>query len=371
MDDPSRLDAWLALVRAPRLGPATLRKLLAASAGDDPASLVGRSTAQLRAWGADERTARALSSPDRQLLDNDRRWLSSGADRHLIPLDDARLPALLREIADPPIALFALGDPDLLAVPQIAMVGSRNPTSGGRRTARDFARDLAGAGLGITSGLAEGIDTASHEGALAAEGMTIAVMGTGLDSVYPAANLELARRISREGLLISEMPPDTPPRPGHFPRRNRIIAGLSLGVVVVEAAEKSGSLITARLAADYGREVFAIPGSIHNPMARGCHRLIRQGAKLVETSMDILEELGPLLKECVHSPAPASPETEPPLDGDYQKLLEAMGYDPVSIDALVGACGLTPDEVSSMLLILELSGHVSPVPGGLYARIHP
>ena len=371
MDDPSRLDAWLALIRAPGLGPNTLSTLLAASADDDPTNLVGRPVQRLKAWGAGDHTARALSSPDPQLIDHDRQWLAAGADRHLITPDDPRLPTVLRGIPDPPIALFALGDPELLTAPQIAMVGSRNPTTGGRRTARDFARDIAGAGLGVTSGLAEGIDTAAHEGALAADGMTIAVMGTGLDSVYPAANLDLAHRIARDGLLISEMPPGTPPRPGHFPRRNRIIAGLTLGTLVVEAAEKSGSLITARLAADYGREVFAIPGSIHNPMARGCHRLIRQGAKLVETSMDILEELAPLLRSGAQSIGSSDGEHDPTLDKDYENLLDAMGFDPVTVDTLVETTGLTPEAVSSMLLILELGGHICTVPGGRYARIRP
>ena len=370
MDDPSQLDAWLALIRAPGLGVIKLRKLLAASGEAEAISLIGRPAARLRAWGASERVAEALSKPDPGLMQADRAWLRAAPDRHLIPLTDSRFPQLLKTIADPPLGLFALGDPDLLALPQLAIVGSRNPTTGGQRTAFEFARHLAASGLTIISGLAEGIDRASHQGALDAEGMTIGVTGTGLDRVYPAANRQLAHDIAASGLLISEFAPGTPPRAGHFPRRNRLIAGLSLGVLVVEATERSGSLITARLGTEYGREVFAIPGSIHNPMARGCHRLIRQGAKLVETAADIMEELAPLLPAAAPVAVPVSaPDGEAPLDAQYQTLLNCMGFDPQTVDDLVGASGLTAEAVSSMLLMLELRGLIEAAPGGHYNRI--
>lgn len=255
------------------------------------------------------------------------------------------------------------------------MVGSRNPSMSGEETAREFARHLAATGLSITSGLALGIDGASHSGALMADGITIAVMGTGLDRVYPASQHALAHEIAQQGALVSEFPLGTQLRPGNFPRRNRIISGMALGTLVVEAAEKSGSLITARLASEQGREVFAIPGSIHNPLARGCHKLIRQGAKLVETAGDVLEELAPLLSGM--QPLPYADDTddtgavEPQhqLDSEYQLLLECMGFDPVQIDLLIERSGLTAEEVSSMLILLELEGHVSSAPGGIYCRI--
>jgi DNA processing protein len=250
------------------------------------------------------------------------------------------------------------------------MVGSRNPTTGGERTARDFARHLAGCGLAITSGLAVGVDAAAHQGALEAGGITLAVTGTGLDRVYPARHRELAHRIAERGALVSEFPPGTPPLAGNFPRRNRIISGLSVGTLVVEAALKSGSLITARLAVEQGREVFAIPGSIHNPLARGCHALIRQGAKLVETADDIAEELAALLGglslEPVVDAGHADEGCHSLEDPEYQRLLQAMGHDPVSVDQLVARTGFTAETVSSMLLLLELQGHVSSSPGGFF-----
>lgn len=251
------------------------------------------------------------------------------------------------------------------------MVGSRNPSMSGSETAREFAHHLAASGLSITSGLAIGIDGASHAGAMDANGITIAVTGTGLDRVYPASQRDLAHRIAQHGALVSEFPPQTPARPGNFPRRNRIISGLCLGTLVVEAARQSGSLITARLASEQGREVFAIPGSIHNPLARGCHMLIRQGAKLVETAGDVLEELAPLLRDLQPRPetcnkGPVVPQHE--LDQEYQLLLKCMGFDPAPIDLLIERSGLTAEVVSSMLILLELEGHVSSAPGGIYCR---
>lgn len=298
-----------------------------------------------------------------------RAWLEAPGN-HLVALDDPRYPDLLRQIPDPPPVLYVHGDPELLGNLQLAIVGSRNPSRGGLENARAFASHLAGAGLTITSGLALGIDAEAHRGALAAGGTTIAVTGTGLDRVYPARHHDLAHAIAEHGALVSEFPPGTPPRPAHFPQRNRIISGLALGTLVVEAARRSGSLVTARHALEQGREVFAIPGSIHNPLARGCHALIRQGAKLVETAEDILEELGALAGAAVPEHATrTSPEPPASLDPEYQRLLDALGHDPVSIDDLVRRSGLTAESVSSMLLILELQGYVAPEAGGRYARI--
>jgi len=374
MEDSTTRRDWLALVRTPGLGAITLSAALERLGGCPPTELLHLPASRLRAAGLSDTIVRALEAPDWGQVDHDLQWLEASPSHHLVPLTDAGFPARLREISDPPLALFAAGDLDLLDRPLLAIVGSRNPTSGGRRTAREFARHLAASGLGIASGLAEGIDAAAHEGALIAEGMTLAVMGTGPDQVYPATNRELARRIAASGLLVTEFPPGTSPHPGHFPRRNRIIAALSLGVVVVEAAEKSGSLITARLASEYGREVFAIPGSIHNPLARGCHRLIRQGAKLVETAADILEEIAPLLWSGALPQQDAYETTTseaPPLDSEYQQLLDLMGFDPTGIDDLVAASGLTAEAVSSMLLMLELQGLVTAFPGGRYSRVAP
>ncbi len=256
------------------------------------------------------------------------------------------------------------------------MVGSRNPTPTGRENARGFAAHLGQSGITVTSGLAVGIDTASHEGAMNTPGRTIAVCGTGLDVSYPRSNATLADAIAEHGALVSEFPLGTPPLKSNFPRRNRIIGGLSLGTLVVEAAVRSGSLITARLAADAGREVFAIPGSIHNPMARGCHQLLRQGAKLVESAADIFAEL-PAIASAMHNTATLSqlPEvagvSRTLLDNEYKILLDALGFEPAGVDLLVERTGLRADEVASMLLILELEGHIESYPGGLYVRAGP
>ncbi|NHZ69869.1 MAG: DNA-protecting protein DprA, partial [Thermotogales bacterium] len=289
---------------------------------------------------------------------------------------DPGYPALLKEIPDPPALLFVHGDPDYLNQPQLAVVGSRNPSHDGAALAREFSAHLASSGLTITSGLATGIDGAAHQGALQAGGGTVAVTGTGLDRVYPAKHRQLAHQIAENGALVSEFPPGTLPLPENFPRRNRIISGLSLGTLVVEAALRSGSLITAHAALEQGREVFAIPGSIHNPLARGCHALIREGAKLVETGDHILEELASLVTLCLSqandgvTPKSAAGISENPanLDAEYFNLLDLMGYEPVSVDQLVQRSGLTPEQVSSMLLLLELENHVNSSPGGRYSR---
>ena len=292
---------------------------------------------------------------------------------------------MLRNISSPPPALFIDGDPDLLWRPQLAVIGSRNPTAGGRDNARDFASELTRQGMTVTSGLASGIDSVAHAAALDAGGFTIAVTGTGLDLVYPPSSSALAERIREHGVLVSELPPGTPARRAHFPSRNRIISGLSLGVLVIEAGLRSGTLITARLAGNQGREVFALPGSIHNPMSKGCHRLIRDGARLVETVAEIMEELAPLagqlasalsgeLEKTSEAPRKAgaleSAASDPQLDEDpeYRRLWSCLGFDPRPVDAIIEESGLTARAVSAMLLMLELRGTVEAHPGGAYSR---
>jgi DNA processing protein len=366
------LAAWLTLTHAPGLHAGTLRPLLA---GLSCPALFEASPATLRAAGADDVLIDWLRQPHDATAAAELRWLERDG-HHFVTWGSAQYPPLLAQLDDAPVGLFVRGDPAHLSVPQLAMVGSRNPTPAGRDNATSFAAHLARCGLGITSGLAVGIDEASHRGALDAGGTTLAVCGTGLDIDYPAANAGLAVEIAQRGALVSEFPLGTPAVKANFPRRNRIISGLSLGTLVVEAAVRSGSLITARLAAEQGREVFAIPGSIHNPMARGCHRLIRQGAKLVETADDIFSELRAALRGIVlPEPAEAAPKrpaappaAAPVLDKEYEILLDALGFEPASVDTLVTRTGLAADEVASMLLILELEGRIGACPGGLYVR---
>jgi DNA processing protein len=301
------------------------------------------------------------------------RWLAA-CGAQLIRRGDATYPAQLDAIPDPPPQIFALGNAELLHAAQVAVVGSRHPTAAGRSLAARMAGDLARHGLVVTSGLARGIDAAAHEAALAAGGRTIAVCGTGLDICYPAQHRKLFERIAHEGLLVSEFAPGTPPRAPHFPQRNRIISGLSRGVVVIEAAANSGSLITARHALAQGREVFAVPGSPLNPLAAGCLALIRQGAALVRNTADILPEIGIPIEgnllgdqsvDQTHSPSANAPW----LDKDYEMLLDALGFEPSTVDDLVGRTGLGAGSVASMLLILELEGRVEARPGALYNRI--
>jgi DNA processing protein len=317
--------------------------------------------------GLTTRAARLLSSPDQDAIDADLRWLAtSGAV--LVAADSADYPPLLRESPDAPAVLYVLGRVAALSEPQVAMVGSRNPTAGGRDNARRFASWFARAGLGVTSGMALGIDASCHEGALAGGGDTIAVLGCGLDVIYPREHAALADRIVRQGALVSEFPPGTPALAAHFPQRNRIIAGMAAGTLVVEAAQKSGSLITARLAGIAGREVFALPSSIHNPVARGCHELIRQGAKLVEQPEDVLSELKISLCSQLLAGAPTAVAQGPGLDKEYKILLDALAFEPASVDTLIERTGLNSESIASMLLILELGGHVAPHPGGRYSR---
>jgi DNA processing protein len=313
-----------------------------------------------------------LTCPDETRIAADLRWLDESRCT-LLPCFDAGYPELLRLSPDAPPLLYVRGRVDVLREPQLAMVGSRNPTAGGRATAREFAASFARLGLTITSGLALGIDAACHEGALAAGGTTIAVLGCGLDICYPRENRALFDRIAGSGALVSEFPPGTEPRAALFPQRNRIIAGLAHGTLVVEAARRSGSLITARLAGIAGREVFALPGSIHNPLARGCHELIRQGAKLVERVEDVLAELRiSLAHQLLGSslePSTGPPAAAPVLDKAYKILLDALAFEPASVDSLVERTGLNSESIASMLLILELDGHVAPHPGGRYSRM--
>ncbi|MEO7063111.1 MAG: DNA-processing protein DprA [Dokdonella sp.] len=372
--------AWLTLLRAPGLGPATLRALVGAHAGIDAALAAARTGAHVR---IDAACRDWLRAPDADLLNADLAWLGA-ADHTLLTFDEADFPSMLSEAPAPPAALFVAGDPTALWLPQIAIVGSRNAGHGGLATAAGFARALAGAGFAITSGLAEGIDGAAHAAALEAGGITLAVLGTGPDRVYPPKHHDLAARILRQGALVSEFPPGTPGHPSHFPRRNRIIAALSLGTLVVEAGVRSGSLITARNAAESGREVFAIPGSIHNPLARGCHQLIRNGAKLVETAEEIISELAPLaqgLGTCLRERLQMPPSVaaagdaltrrtgpERARDPDYANLFAALGHESLGIDQLAERSGLPVAALSSMLLMLELEGEVVATRGGGYTR---
>lgn len=360
--------ATLALLRMPGIGPARYRRLI--ESFGSPAEALRASGRDLSRLGMPAATIAAWTQPDWHGVEADLRWLEA-PDHHLLAWGETGYPAPLAQIADPPPLLFVQGDPDVLGVPALAIVGSRHPSSGGLRNAHEFARQLAGYGLTIISGLAVGIDAAAHEGALAAKGLTVAVCGTGLDRIYPTVNAGLARRIGQEGALVSEFPIGTKPLSQNFPRRNRIVSGLAAGLLVVEAAPQSGSLISARMAMEQGREVFAIPGSIHNPLARGCHALIRQGAKLVEGPSDILEELVPQLSMMPPSGLPelASVVTTEEIPDDQRRLLAIMGYEAISLDAMVDRSGLTAEQVSSMLLLLELQGLIEASPGGLYNRV--
>lgn len=362
------LAAWLRLALTPGIGNLTARRLLAAFGL--PGAVFGQPVAALRQLATDAQ-AQALAQEPPDLADQLEAtwaWLRevTPAPRRILTLADTAYPAALLRTEDPPLMLYVIG-----AVPgpwprAVAVVGSRNPTPQGFANARRFGRSLAEAGLTVVSGLALGVDSAAHEGAL--EGAvqdqlaTIAVVGTGLDRVYPRQHLKLAHEIARRGLLVSEYPLGTPPLPANFPRRNRIIAALSEGTVVVEAALRSGSLITARLAAEQGKEVFAIPGSIHSPQARGCHALLKQGAKLVETAQDVLEELSV-------APVAAATTHEPVEPGREDDVLAALGFDPVTLDALVARTGIAPAVLQARLLEHELAGEVARLPGGLFQRV--
>jgi DNA processing protein len=364
-------DAWLTLLQAAQLAPrhwlAALTELGSAEA------LVAAPARTLLELGLPEEAVRELADPDAAGLERARRWLDA-PNRALVTFGSKGYPQRLAEIPTAPLALWVEGpDHALLSAPQLAIVGSRSPTTTGRDTAEQFAKYLSARGLTITSGLATGIDGASHRGALPELGRTVAVLGSGPDVIFPRAHGPLAREIATQGLLVSEFAPGVEPQRFFFPQRNRIIAGLALGTLVVEATRRSGSLITARWATDFGREVFAIPGSIHNPLARGCHWLIRQGAKLVEEAADILVELAPQLTLELAEPPAAEPvegveNAAVASDPSYAKLLSTLDFSPTSIGDLGPRVQLTTAELSSMLLVLELEGLVEALPGGRYAR---
>jgi len=358
---PEHLKYWLALLRTPGVGSKTFVNLLDSLL---PHQIFSQSRSALTALKLKDKSIDFIKSPDWNLIETDLTWLNQ-PENDIVTLCDPLYPPLLKEIASPPPLLFTRGNKNLLTQRQIAIVGSRNPSSIGKQTAIDFSHSLTQHGFTITSGLALGIDAASHEGALNAKGHTIAVTGTGLDRVYPARNKNLATDIANTGLLISEFPPGTSAKANHFPRRNRIISGLCIGLLVVEAAKRSGSLITARMALEENREVFAIPGSIHNPLSRGCNALIKEGAKLVENTQDIFEELGEYNQQSTEY---EQKNTQSTLDLEQQNLLNLIMFSPTSVDYLVQESGLSAEIISSMLLMLELQGYIANAPGG-YIRV--
>ena len=371
------LAGWLRLALTPQLGPVTARRLLAAFGLPDAIFAQGEGALARVAGSATAQSLRAPPEDFEPQLEATLAWLAQDPrHRQVLTLADADYPAALLAIEDPPLILYRMGRIAAAPARALAMVGSRNATPQGLENARRFARAFAEAGVTVVSGLALGIDGAAHEGALegaAPEAVaTIAVVGTGLDRVYPARHRELAHRIAERGMILSEYLLGTPPLAANFPRRNRLIAALGQGTLVVEAALQSGSLITARLAAEHGREVFAIPGSIHSPHARGCHALLRQGAKLVESAQDVLEDLRFVLPAVV---APAAGDGEQAEGEDDAReaaredpLLAAMGYDPIGLDALIARTGIPAPRLSARLLELELEGEVARLPGGLYQR---
>ena len=390
--DEQALESWLRLALSPGIGNETARKLLAAFGSVE--AVFAQEAAALRRLGG-EKLVRALhAKPDglKAQLQTTLAWLRGGPDRRLATLDDAAYPTVLLNIEDPPLMLYLLGVHVNTAVfapknrvnnaVNLAIVGSRNPTPQGEANAREFARYFASRGLTVVSGLALGIDGAAHDGALIGNGQTIAVVGTGLDRVYPKKHLALAHRIAAQGMLVSEFPLGTPPLTANFPKRNRIISGLSVGTLVVEAALKSGSLITARMAVEQGRDVFAIPGSIHSPQSRGCHALIKQGAKLVEVAEDVLEELGlspmaapmPVNLRAVSTTAGKTeahlqPMQQSEVASRDSALLTALGHDPVSLDALQARTGLPTPRLQAELMTLELQGQLARLPGGFFQRM--
>ncbi|MEE9445114.1 MAG: DNA-processing protein DprA [Cocleimonas sp.] len=380
MKTNDELKAWILLWRVPGVGSKTYEKLLAHFT--DPVAVFNANTNTLKEAGLSQKLANTLYEfRDKDSADADIDWLNSDKNHTIITIQCSEYPTLLKQIDNPPPLLYIKGNHSLLNDPQLAIIGSRNPTRGGTDNAYSFAKHLGKTGLCITSGLALGIDGTAHKGALDADAPTIAVIATGIDRVYPATHRELAHNIVEQGAIVSEFPIGTQPKSENFPRRNRIISGLSYGTLVVEAALKSGSLITARLAMEQNREVFAIPSSIHNPLAKGCHLLIRQGAKLVETAEDILEEMADVIN------ADLNLNTDNPLDKntaninesaqenrkdnttEYQELLDRMGFDPIPIDQLVIETGNSPEALSAMLLMLELQNKVSSNGGGTYTRL--
>lgn len=360
------LAAWLRLMQTPGVGAETARRLLGSFGL--PHHIFAADLPALRQT-VSERIAHALLAPPTDellaLIERTQQWASQAGNR-VLTLADADYPPTLLEIPDPPILLYAKGRSALLSQPSLAVVGSRNATAQGIANAERFSANLSQSGLTIVSGMALGVDTAAHEGGLKGAGSTIAVIGTGADLVYPARNRELAHRIAETGCLLSEYALGVPAIAGNFPRRNRIISGLARGVLVVEAALQSGSLITARMAAEQGRDMFAIPGSIHSPLAKGCHQLLKQGAKLVESAQDILEELR-YASAASMTMTPPDPKGE--INNADDAILQAMGFDAVDVDTLAARCALDIGSLSTQLLSLELAGRAEMLPGGMYRRI--
>jgi DNA processing protein len=358
----SRTLAWATLAhrRLPQRGVVALLREFGG-----PEAALAASRRQIASLVPPAVADRMLAPLEREPFEHTKAWLDH-PDHHLVAWDDADYPQALLELGHAPPVLFHLGRRELLARAALAIVGSRHATAQGRDTAREFAHAIGSAGLTIVSGLAVGIDAAAHDGALETAGSTIGVVATGLDRVYPARNRDLAARIARDGALVSEYVPGTPARKEHFPQRNRLISGLARGVLVVEATLSSGSLITARLAGEQGRDVFAVPGSIHSPFAKGCHKLIREGAKLVETAGDILDELYPQRTQT--RDAPPTKERRP--HDDAHPLLAAMGYDPVGVDALVARMNVAPEAITAELVTLEFAGEIAALPGGYWQRLH-
>ncbi len=365
-DDPADLAWWLRLSLSEGVGPATARRLLAAFGL--PGQLWQADARALAAVASPALAARLLRAPTpavRAQIAATLAWLHQPGHA-ILTLADSRYPPALLEIADPPLLLYLRGDPAWLSAEAVAVVGSRNATAQGIAHASRFSRELSRAGLTIVSGLALGIDAAAHEGGLDGPGSTVAVIGTGIDIVYPRRHEALAARIAAAGCIVSEYPLGTPPLASNFPRRNRLISGLARAVLVVEAAAQSGSLITARMAAEQGRDVFAIPGSIHAPLAKGCHQLIRQGAKLVETTQDMLDELPSRQAVRVANPLPQSLVED---DAMTFLVMQAMAHDPVDTDTLAARCGLEAAALAGLLLTLELAGRIELLPGALYRRL--
>lgn len=363
MIEPSSIQdvlPWLRLTLVPGVTPSVQRQLLGAFGG--PQAVLEAPEAALASVAGPAAVQALAHGPLPALLERTLRWLEV-RDHHLIALGDPRYPQALLTIPDPPTVIYAKGRPELLNAPALAIVGSRNASAQGERDANAFATALSSAGLCIVSGMALGIDAAAHRGGLAGSGSSIAVLGTGADSVYPSRNLELAHSLAASGCLISEFALGTQPASGNFPRRNRLISGLARGVLVVEAGKPSGTLITARLALEQDRDVFAIPGSIHSPLSRGCNDLIKQGAKLVEDADDILAELG--LQPVA---APARLETQ---DEQTHPMLAAMGHAPASLDEIAQRTGMAAARVAAQLSRFELEGRIAPLPGGLFQRLGP
>jgi DNA processing protein len=358
--DDDEFEAWFRLLETPGLGREGARRLLAAFGS---ATQVLQASKAARQQVVGPQLAQALDTEPDELparLRAAQTWLRGGEARGVLCIGDDAYPEVLLQTPDPPLLLYVQGQVEFLNRRSLAIVGSRNASAQGVDNARAFGAHLSQRGWTIVSGLAFGIDGAAHEGGLDGPGSTVAVVGTGLDRVYPARHRALAHRIATAGVLVSEFAPGTPPLPPNFPMRNRIIAGLARGTLVVEAALQSGSLITAKQAAEYGREVFAVPGSIHSPLSRGCHALIRQGAKLVESADDILDEL--------QGTAVTTAASEPAAAGRRDPVLEALGHDPATMDALCARTGWSAQELSARLLELELEDRVARLPGGLYQR---